>query len=89
MDIKKLMEDLEKEKKPTSQEKFAKALVLTLIAIGTIIVVAVLLTLPTFFLWNWLMPVIFKLPELTLWQALGVTLLSGVLFKSSPSASKK
>ena len=31
-------------------------------------------------LWNWLMPVIFKLPEINFWQALGLFLLSKILF---------
>jgi hypothetical protein len=31
-------------------------------------------------LWNVLMPVIFKLPSITFWQALGLLILSRVLF---------
>jgi hypothetical protein len=30
----------------------------------------------TMYLWNWLMPAIFHLPELTFWQTLGLMLLS-------------
>jgi hypothetical protein len=33
-------------------------------------------------LWNWLMPVIFKLPVLTYWQAIGLLALSWVFFGS-------
>lgn len=33
----------------------------------------------TFLLWNWLMPILFHLPEITFWQALGVLLLSKIL----------
>ncbi len=41
-------------------------------------------------LWNWLMPVIFGLPQITFWQAIGVGLLSGILFRpASFSSSKK
>ena len=31
-------------------------------------------------LWNWLMPVIFGLPQIGFWQALGLTALSWILF---------
>src|SRR5215470_6840435 len=33
-------------------------------------------------LWNWLMPVIFKLPVITYWQAIGLLALSWVFFGS-------
>jgi len=57
--------------------------------------VLVLLSVLTWLLWNWLMPVIFDLPEITLLQTLGlVTLilqaiglvtLTSILFRSSPN----
>ena len=50
-----------------------------------IILITLVITLPVFWLWNWLMPIIFGLKELTLLQALGVSLLSSFLFKSSSS----
>jgi len=31
-------------------------------------------------LWNWLMPALFKLPEITYWQSIGVLILSSILF---------
>jgi hypothetical protein len=31
-------------------------------------------------LWNWLMPLLFGLPEVTFWQAVGVLALSRILF---------
>jgi hypothetical protein len=37
----------------------------------------------TMWLWNWLMPVIFKLPAITFWQAAGLLILSHLLFKGS------
>lgn len=54
-----------------------------IITVGAILLITLILTLPTYFLWNWLMPIIFGLKKLTLLQALGVTLLSSVLFKSA------
>jgi Ca2+/H+ antiporter, TMEM165/GDT1 family len=32
------------------------------------------------YLWNWLMPALFKLPAITFWQAVGLMFLSWVLF---------
>jgi hypothetical protein len=50
------------------------------------IVVAVLCLLAlcgavTMWLWNGLMPAIFKLPEIGFWQAIGIIILSQILFK--------
>lgn len=56
--------------------------------VGVLVVVSAFMTLPVYFLWNWLMPTLFGLRALTLWQALGVTLLSACLFKSSNSSTK-
>ncbi|MFH1214647.1 MAG: hypothetical protein V1681_11200 [Candidatus Neomarinimicrobiota bacterium] len=35
-------------------------------------------------LWNWLMPMIFGLPNITFWQGWGLVLLTHILFKSGP-----
>jgi len=35
----------------------------------------------TMWLWNWLMPAIFKLPEIGFWQAIGLLLLAQIFFK--------
>jgi hypothetical protein len=51
--------------------------------LGMIAIVIVILGYPLMMLWNWLMPVIFGLPEITFWQAIGLNLLSTVLFKST------
>jgi len=34
----------------------------------------------TMWLWNWLMPVIFGLPTIGFWQALGLLVLTSILF---------
>ena len=49
---------------------------------------ALLFALPVMWLWNWLMPVIFSLPVIDFWQALGLSFLSSLLFKSNHSNSK-
>ncbi|MFW6272701.1 MAG: hypothetical protein ACOC2U_02840 [bacterium] len=48
-----------------------------------IVGVALLFSLPTMWLWNWLMPTIFGLTKITFWQALGINILSGLLFGKS------
>ena len=58
------------------------------IFLGMIAIVIVILGYPLMLLWNWLIPTIFGLPEITLWQALGLSLLSTILFKSPPSIKK-
>jgi hypothetical protein len=35
-------------------------------------------------LWNWLMPAIFGLPNITFWQGWGLVILTHILFKSGP-----
>lgn len=45
--------------------------------------------IPVMFLWNWLMPAIFGLPTISIWQAIGLSVLCGILFKSSSSSSNK
>ena len=55
-----------------------------LMQILAIVLIALLLvTVPTWLLWNWLVPPIFGLPEITLLQALGILLLSSFLFRSA------
>ena len=38
------------------------------------------LTVLIFFLWNWLVPAIFNGPVITFWQAVGILILSKILF---------
>lgn len=55
-----------------------------LIAVG----IALLIGGPLWLLWNWLMPTIFGLPHITFWQAVGLNLLSSILFKNSITTQK-
>jgi hypothetical protein len=54
-----------------------------LIAAGVVAVPAFLALFGavTMWLWNWLMPTIFKLPEIGFWQAVGLLLLARIFFK--------
>jgi len=56
------------------------------VAVGSMVVVVLFQWLPIYLLWNWLMPVLFGLGEVTFMQALGVSILSSMLFKSSDSS---
>jgi hypothetical protein len=54
-----------------------------LVIIGLIILAALLFTLPLQILWNWLMPYLFNLPIISFWQAFGLNMLAGILFRSN------
>ena len=45
-------------------------------------ILSLLIAIPVMILWNWLMPVIFGLTEITVFQAFGLSILSAFLFKS-------
>ena len=53
--------------------------------IGLIIFGCMLYSLPVYLLWNWVVPTIFGLSEITIWQSFGITLLSRFLFASDRS----
>ena len=54
------------------------AILFTLLAIAGF---CMLFALPTYLLWNWVMP-IFGLPNLTIWQTMGLMMLCNILFGS-------
>ena len=57
--------------------------------LGFVVFAAFLYTLPVMWLWNWLMPIIFNLPKINIWQAWGLSLLSSLLFGKSSVNNKK
>lgn len=69
-------------------ETFAKAVITVVSALAIILVICLIFAVPVWLLWNWLMPVIFGLTEITLLQAAGLLLLSGFLFGRASTASK-
>ena len=58
-------------------------------AIGLIVFLALLFTLPLLWLWNWLMPAIFGLTKITFWQALGLSFLAHILFRSEGGSNSE
>jgi hypothetical protein len=60
-----------------------------LIVIGLIMIVALLFGLPLQILWNLLMPELFSLPYISFWQACGLNLIAGILFRSNVTIKNK
>jgi hypothetical protein len=52
---------------------------LTLIILGGLI----LLGAPLMYVWNWIVPSIFGLRYITFWEAVGLNILTGILFRNS------
>ncbi len=55
---------------------------------GLLLVLGLLWATPTMLLWDWLMPEIFGLQEITIWQAWGLNILAGIFFKSKSKTKK-
>lgn len=62
-----------------------KALELFTASILILVGVSAFMSLPVMLLWDWLMPTIFGLKEITWFQAWGLMFLCGLLFKSNIS----
>jgi len=54
-----------------------------IITTGSIFTIILVFAFPIMLLWNRLMPLIFHLPKINFWQALGLNLLFGFLFRST------
>jgi len=60
-----------------------------LLIIGILMLAVIVFGGPLMILWNWLMPTIFGLTEITFWQACGLQLLATILFKSTSFKTNK
>ena len=69
-------------------EKFIEKLTIFMVCLVSILFVVLILSWPFQLLWNWLMPMIFGLPKITLLQALGLLTLSNLMFKTSIQTKK-
>jgi hypothetical protein len=58
------------------------------LAVATLVGISLIMAVPTMLLWDWLMPELFELKTITLFQAWGLNFLCGMLFKSHTSVSK-
>jgi hypothetical protein len=59
-----------------------------LVVVGLLILACLLFGLPLMFLWNWIIPDIFGLPQIGFWQACGLQLIASLLFKSNTTVNK-
>ena len=66
------------------------------IGCGMIIILFIVLIILTFiysgilmWVWNMIMPVLFGLPMISFWQALGIYIISNILFKGSSSIKRE
>ena len=57
--------------------------------IGIVILIVMLLGIPLQILWNLLMPELFNLPYITFWQAVGLNLISAILFRPNVNVKSK
>ena len=65
-----------------------KALEAILILVGLWLLSAIILAFPTMWLWNWLMPKLFSLPQIDLYESMGINFLTNILFKSNVSIKR-
>lgn len=69
------------------------AIVTVVMAMGAVLavlaVMAACFAFPVKWLWNYLMPGLFHLREITFWQALALNLLCGLLFRTKLNNEKK
>lgn len=70
-------------------ETFAKVIGGIVIVLGIALGIALLISLPVMWLWNGLLPSLFGFKTVTWTQALGLSVLCSLLFKSSSSSSSK
>ena len=68
-------------------DTFLKILGGSIAVLGAVALLALIMGLPVMLLWNWLLPALFGVKEITFVQAIGINCLSGLLFKS-PTTSK-
>lgn len=66
-----------------------KAIEAFLIIVGLLLLSSILLAFPTMWLWNWLMPDIFGLMKIDLYQAMGINFLTHILFKSNVTIKRE
>jgi hypothetical protein len=66
-----------------------KALEAFFIVVGLLLLSAIILAFPTMFLWNWLMPDIFGLVRIDLYQAMGINFITHILFKSNVTIKRE
>jgi len=70
------------------KDAIVKGIGLIVTGLLMIVVYAVLVAWFLKILWNGLLPTLFSLPTITFWQACGLLLLSGILFRTGATQDK-
>lgn len=52
-----------------------------IVFVALLFVTLIIITIPIYFVWNWLMPDIFEIKEITFLQAFGISAISTFLFR--------
>ena len=65
-----------------------KTLLIFLGSIALVLILGIVMAFPTMWLWNWLIPTIFGLIKINVWQAWGLIVLCGILFKGATAIKK-
>ena len=68
--------------------KMTEGLLTGLAVIGLLVIIALVCSFPLKWTWNYVMPYIFHLPQITAPQAFCLYFIGGALFKSSASHKK-
>ena len=71
-----------------SEKTIGGVIIAFILTIAIAFGLSVVLTIPVWLLWNWLMPVVFGITKVTLLQAWGLTFLSTMLFKSGQTSTR-
>ena len=69
-------------------ENFIKIVGGVVVIVLIVVVSSLIGAYPVMLLWNWLMPYLFELPLIDFWQAFGILVLFGMLFKSSSTSTQ-
>lgn len=64
-------------------DNFLKVIGGIVLIVIVIVFFGLLFAFPTMWLWNWLVPPIFKLTTITVWQAWGLNILTGLFFRTT------
>lgn len=76
-------------KKVNMLEGALKFVGVVLLGFGAVAFICALMAYPTKWLWNYVMPYLFNVPEISVLQALALVVLANILFGKSSSSSKK
>ena len=64
-----------------------KIIEIILLGLGIFLLSAIIMAFPTMWLWNYIMPDLFGLIKINLYQAIAINFLSNILFKANVSTN--